>query len=131
MNILQETINNAMAYYNNPSWNLVLSIGAVIYLATYCFDRLSCLDKCLKIDANTNDIKKARYVIIAVFIWSVISLLILRIAFKMDFLICLGIFLFGWGAITLLFGRRYLKKVEDPEKKRYHFYFLLFPKDKK
>lgn len=131
MNILQETINNAMAYYNNPSWNLVLSIGAVIYLATYCFDRLLCLNKCLKEDANTNDIKKAQYVIIAVFIWSVISLLILRIAIKLDFLICLGIFLIGWGAITLLFGRRYLKKVEDPEKKRYHFYFLLFPKDKK
>lgn len=122
MEFLQTIWHNAMTYYNNQSWNAGLSILAMIYLATFYIDRLICLDKCLKEDAQPRDIRQAQIVLLIVFIWCVICFLVLRFAVGLSFILCLLSFLIGWGLITLLFGRRILKKVEDPEKKRGHFY---------
>lgn len=122
MEFLQTIWHNAMTYYNNQSWNTGLSILAMIYLATFYIDRLICLDKCLKEDALPRDIRQAQIVLLIVFIWCVICFLVLRFAVGLSFILCLLSFLIGWGLITLLFGRRILKKVEDPEKKRGHFY---------
>ena len=122
MEFLQTIWHDAMTYYNNQRLNGGLSILALIYLASFYIDRLICLNQCLKEDAQPRDIRQAQIVLLIVFIWCVICFLVLRFAVDLHFMLCLLSFFIGWGLITLLFGRRILKKVEDPEKKRGHFY---------
>lgn len=129
MDVLQVLWTNAMDYYNNQRLNTTLAIFSLLYLATFYIDRLICLDKCLRDDAQPRDIRNATILLLVIFIWCVFCFLVLRFAAGLSYLLCLAVFFIGWGLLTLLIGRRLLQKVEDPEKKRVHFYGLLFPKE--
>lgn len=92
------------------------------------FLRVFTLDKSKKEGVSQEDFEKACKVLLIVAIWAIICFLVLYVLADWNGLACIILFLVGWGLISL-FGQRYLRRVEDPEKKRYYLFGLLFPKD--
>lgn len=92
------------------------------------FIRIFTLDKSKKEDVSQETFEKACKVLLAVAIWAIICFLVLYVLVDWNGLSCVLLFFVGWGLIAL-FGQRYLRQVEDPQKKRYYLYGLLFPKD--
>lgn len=92
------------------------------------FLRIFTLDKSKKEDVSQETFEKACKVLLAVAIWAIICFLVLYVLVDWNILACVLLFFVGWGLIAL-FGQRYLWQVEDPQKKRYYLYGLLFPKD--
>ena len=92
------------------------------------FIRIFTLDKSKKEDVSQETFEKACKVLLTVAIWAIICFLVLYGLVDWNGLACVLLFFVGWGWIAL-FGQRYLRQVEDPQKKRYYLYGLLFPKD--
>lgn len=121
-----EFLQNLMANSGMNDWNTISSMFAFFSIGTYYIDRIICFDKCLKENASIADIRKAKFVLASVSVWAAICFCILSLLLKIGFFGAGILFLIGWGLITI-FGHRYLKKVEDPEKKRVHFYGIFIP----
>lgn len=92
MDVLQALWTNAMDYYNNQRLNTTLAIFSLLYLATFYIDRLICLDKCLRDDAQPRDIRNATVFLLVIFFWCVFCFLVLRFAAGLSYLLCLAVF---------------------------------------
>lgn len=121
-----EFLHNLIANSGMNDWNATSSVFAFFLIGTYYIDRLICFDKCLKENASIADIRKGKFVLASVSVWAAICFCMLSLVLKIGFFGAGILFLIGWGLITI-FGHRYLKKVEDPEKKRVHFYGIFIP----
>lgn len=103
-------------------------MDTLLLILSTLFDRILALDQSKKKNTSQEAFEKACMVLLVVAAWAVVCFPVLYVAADWNGWVCVLLFLAGWGIISLL-GRRYLRKVEDPEKKRYYLYGLLFPKD--
>lgn len=101
-----------------------LALGSLVVLAGFYYERITCLTKCLKEHVHEKDVRRAKRFILLIVLWAAIAFLGCGTILKLNYVICLCTYLLGWGFLSLL-GKPLLSKVEDPEKKRVHFYSLL------
>lgn len=91
------------------------------------YARVLSLDQSQREGTSQKDFEKACLVVLLVAVWAFVCFVLLYVVAAWNGIICAVLFVVGWGVISL-FGKRYLRKVEDPEKKRFYLYGLLFPK---
>lgn len=103
------------------------TIFTLLLLASYYWDRIICLNQCLKDQVEETDVTRVKCHFFIVALWAVIAFIGFGTILKLNYFICLAIYCVGWGLLSI-YDRPLLTKVEDPSKKRTHFLNLL-PKE--